>query len=85
MAFQNFFLGTVSHGTLRPEDLIEAFGAALDHMDPENYRALSTSISPIDWELVIEYIEALDALAPEGFYFGAHEGDGSDFGFWPHS
>lgn len=27
-------------------------------------------------------IDELNARAPEGCYFGAHPGDGSDFGFW---
>jgi len=26
--------------------------------------------------------DQLNACAPEGYYFGAHPGDGSDFGFW---
>ena len=26
--------------------------------------------------------DILYSFAPEGYYFGAHQGDGSDFGFW---
>lgn len=29
-----------------------------------------------------ELFDLIEALAPEGYYFGAHPGDGSDFGFW---
>lgn len=34
-------------------------------------------------ELVGEFIEFFNSLCPENFYFGAHQFDGADFGFWP--
>ena len=36
----------------------------------------------VSW-LITDLFDALDAIAPEGHYFGAIEGDGADFGFWP--
>jgi len=32
--------------------------------------------------LVQELFESLNNLAPEGFYFGIHHGDGADLGWW---
>ncbi len=36
-------------------------------------------------ETISELIDFLNDHAPDGFCFGAHEGDGSDFGWWPVS
>lgn len=96
--------GTISHGTLRNVDLIEALSAELiDLVTAESTGAhadliaacntwldreeeLGDDLDPVLEEdgsdLVSELIDALNEHAPLYGYFGAHEGDGSDFGFW---
>lgn len=93
--------GTVSHGTMRPQDLIPAFMDCLAEAWPEAYEQIMVcpfSVVPdyvMDegddsewWDsedacwLLEELFDALNAASPEGYYFGAHPGDGSDYGFW---
>lgn len=79
--------GTVSHGTLITNDLIEAFTTELERLDPIAAAKLAGCYGEIrsdeedGWYLECLF-DTLGDLAPEGLYFGAHEGDGSDFGFW---
>lgn len=95
-------IGTVSHGTLRSEDLLRSFAAELEHHVDRNLtlvdrdmflhfghwrdlvqKARETSDDDIEaCELVCELADALQTFAPDGCYFGAHPGDGADFGFW---
>lgn len=84
--------GSISHGTMRPDDLIPAFVWELSRIAPTDYAALiHTTESFMDggdydseeaYRLLDELTDALDSCAPPYGYFGAHEGDGSDYGFW---
>lgn len=82
------YAGTVSHGTLRNEDLIPKFEEVLDKLDHDElvrlrYRMEGQPGDSEDFdEYVVNLIDALNEVAPEGYYFGSVEGDGSDFGFW---
>jgi hypothetical protein len=104
-------LGSISHGTLRTEDLLSSFASTLEglifingdyYCRPENFSErdkLNNLVgeSQDQWtedgteledeeiaqELVQELTDVLEQFAPSYCYFGTHEGDGSDFGFWP--
>lgn len=85
------FYGTISHGTMRNEDLIFEFVWTLRELDTDQeYADLITEASDIalDYDseqadyILADLFDALDALAPAGYYFGAHPGDCSDYGFW---
>lgn len=90
--------GSISHGTMRPQDLIPVFLDALAECDPEAAQELRDEIPPAAFEnddnwfwdtdvcmflLNEDLFDALNVVAPQGYYFGSHPGDGSDFGFWP--
>ena len=90
-------VGSISHGTLRQPDLLNAFAdtlASLDRtFDDSEAKALATLLEidsgycaglPDAAAAVLDDLDdRLQGFAPPYCYFGAHPGDGSDFGFWP--
>lgn len=87
-------VGSISHGTMRSQDLIPCFLSELALRDQERYEQIekefSITIMNEDWEtetgayLLEDLFDALDSAAPDGYYFGASEGDGCDYGFWSY-
>lgn len=89
--------GSISHGTMRNEDLIQTFADELERLDAEkqfNKLLNDAHILCIEAEdaedyetdqanaILEELFDALNQFAPSYAYFGAHPGDGSDYGFW---
>jgi len=75
--------GVVSEGSLHPEDLIPKFTHVLGDIAPSALAKLGPwPASPERQEYTVELIDMLDDAAPQGYYFGTHEGDGACFGFW---
>ena len=94
---RNHNIGSVSSGTLRPEDLLPTFinyaeSETLSLSDRKTLRKIAAdyrkhSEQPEYWENDAEQdlsavFDILQNCAPPYFYFGAHEGDGADYGFW---
>lgn len=88
-------IGSVSHGTMRPEDLIPDFLYELQHqpsISPEHSKLVAEIEERMEADDYFEtdnaqedidaLFEALDTYVPPYFYFGAHPGDGSDYGYW---
>ena len=85
-----FQIGSLSTGTLRTEDLLPAFANALADLEGNRNRPLIVAADgEIDYEserasfLLGDMQDALEVSCPPFVFFGAHPGDGADFGFWP--
>jgi hypothetical protein len=86
-------LGSISHGTLRSEDLVPALADELRRLRGALPLTLAREVRAFnagkydtdhgcDVELINDLCDALNGYAPDYCYFGAHPGDGADFGFW---
>ena len=93
-------IGTVSHGTMRAEDLIPTFACILERENPAMLETIRAEYADTfaemdsddfdgfeDYEtanwLLESLFDAMDVISPPYCYFGASEGDGADYGFWP--
>lgn len=89
-------ISSVSHGTMRNEDLIPTFLSMLESLDSIAYNKVITNYPEYNNEepseefyeseealyMLEDLFDAFNDLCPEGMYFGAHPGDGADYGFW---
>lgn len=90
-------IGSVSTATMRTQDLLTAFSDELETLGGATnsegiIRDARLAVEHLaaggeDDESIAETLtmlfDALGEIAPEGCYFGAHPGDGADYGFWP--
>ena len=107
------FTGTVSEGTMRPQDVLPAIMGVLAEYRPSAFNMIQYELAfgddtrftqcqasivysemcrndnhpywdseDVSWIINELAWDAMNDIAPEGYYFGSHPGDGSDYGFW---
>lgn len=77
----------VSQATLCTEDLVESILDFLDsvgHPEVQDLREQPLEEEDLVYFLSEVLFDIMCEVAPEGTYFGAHEGTVALFGFWPY-
>lgn len=97
MKHKQYIIGTISHGTMREEDLIPEFVYILKQFSKGKNKVQFKECKEIEKRIKSEnyyqseeagfdlnefLFHALQDYALPYFYFGSHPGDGADYGFW---
>ena len=81
MTKQQIEIGTTSEGSLILADIVAGIWHLVPAKPLKEFDAAEPDSS--DAYMIYEDIEyAMDEIAPDGCYFGAHPGDGADIGVW---
>lgn len=80
-------LGTISHGTMVPKHLARNWLRAIRRIDPITADSLQSQYDQLNEDDITEFVyenifDTLQDYCAPYTSFGAHEGDGSDYGIW---
>lgn len=79
MANKQITAGSTSTDTCKLEDIV----SGIEHLIPKKLaKEFETATEDARDFIFSDICEYLNDIAPDNLMFGAHEGDGADFGFW---